>query len=40
MKNDTFIRHKLVVENVSVTYKNGYTVIYDMSFTLSGRMIC
>ncbi len=39
-ENDTFIRYKFVVENVSVTYKNSYTVIYDMSVTLSGGMIC
>ncbi|ACQ68688.1 iron ABC transporter permease [Candidatus Williamhamiltonella defendens] len=40
MKSDMFIRPELLVENVSVTYKNGHTAIYDASFALSGGVIC
>lgn len=40
MKSDMFICPELAVKEVSVTYKNGHTAIYDASFTLSGGTIC
>ncbi|GAA3602706.1 iron/manganese ABC transporter ATP-binding protein YfeB [Gibbsiella greigii] len=36
----TFIRPELHVDNVTVTYNNGHTAIFDASFTLAGGTIC
>jgi len=33
-------RLKLDVDNISVTYNNGHTAIYDASFSLGGGSIC
>ncbi|AWK13318.1 manganese/iron ABC transporter ATP-binding protein [Candidatus Fukatsuia symbiotica] len=40
MSNEAFIRPKLVVDDVSVTYNNGHTAIHNASFTLNGGTIC
>ncbi len=40
MTIDVFIRPNLSVENVTVTYNNGYTAIYNANFMLGGSSIC
>ncbi|CNH62311.1 iron/manganese ABC transporter ATP-binding protein YfeB [Yersinia ruckeri] len=40
MSNTDFIRPELIVDDVSVTYNNGHTAIYNASFTLNGGTIC
>lgn len=36
MSHPVFVRPELVVDNVTVTYNNGHTAIYDASFSLTG----
>lgn len=40
MSAEIFIRPELVVDDVTVTYNNGHTAIYDASFKLNGGTIC
>lgn len=40
MSHAVFVRPELIVDNVTVTYNNGHTAIYDASFSLSGGTIC
>jgi len=40
MTSEAFVHPKLVVDNVSVTYSNGHTAIYNASFVLNGSTIC
>ncbi|SQJ20465.1 Energy-coupling factor transporter ATP-binding protein EcfA 1 [Serratia rubidaea] len=40
MSAEAFIRPALRVDDVTVTYNNGHTAIYDASFTLDGGAIC
>ncbi len=40
MSHPVFVRPELVVDNVTVTYNNGHTAIYDASFSLTGGTIC
>lgn len=40
MNTAVFVRPELIVDNVTVTYNNGHTAIYDASFSLMGGTIC
>lgn len=40
MNKTPIIQPELLVQNVSVTYKNGHTAIYNANFSLSGGTIC
>lgn len=40
MSAETLIRPALRVDDVTVTYNNGHTAIFDASFTLDGGAIC
>lgn len=40
MSHAVFVRPELIVDNVTVTYNNGHTAIYDASFSLTGGTIC
>ena len=40
MNTAVFVRPELIVDNVTVTYNNGHTAIYDASFSLAGGTIC
>ncbi len=40
MNAEIFIHPELAVHNLSVTYNNGHTAIYNVNFSLSGGTIC